>query len=196
MSSCLIGSILICIVGITTAFGADVPAPNSTAVKKSTESKESVVTVETVAGKDLKAVRLYPLDQIPDSAEIREAITASWFSAPIEKVIKKAPELHTDSKEIRLRYRGSMRKTVGIFTLSLLFPILLITVSRSTILYRKVHGYCTEGLIPGLPYRSRYTRAKILLFRFLSDLRVKKLTAANRLSIYVFLMRMCERILP
>ena len=95
--SCLIGSILVCI-SMAAVFGADASVPNSTTVKKDGESKESVITVETVAGKNPKTVHLYPLDQIPDSAEIREAITTSWFSAPIEKVIKKAPELHTDSK--------------------------------------------------------------------------------------------------
>lgn len=146
MSSCLIGSILICIVGITTAFGADVPAPNSTAVKKSTESKESVVTVETVAGKDLKAVRLYPLDQIPDSAEIREAITASWFSAPIEKVIKKAPELHTDSKGNTFTVSGKYAEdSRNIYTISIVphltdysFPEHNLIPQGTWILYRRV----------------------------------------------------------
>ncbi|EPF29045.1 hypothetical protein HMPREF9195_01290 [Treponema medium ATCC 700293] len=95
--SYLIGSILVCI-SIAAAFGADASTPNSTAVKKDVESKEPVITVETVADENPKTVRLYPFDQIPDSAEIREAIAASWFSAPIDKVIKKTPELHTDSK--------------------------------------------------------------------------------------------------
>ncbi|MGI5089093.1 hypothetical protein HGH47_02615 [Treponema sp. OMZ 805] len=95
--SYLIGSILI-FISIAAAFGADVSSPNSPAVKQDAESKESVITVETVAGENPKTIHLYPFDQIPDSAEIREAIAASWFSAPIEKVIKKAPELHTDSK--------------------------------------------------------------------------------------------------
>ena len=95
--SSLIGSILVCIT-IAAAFGADASSPNAAAVKNDPDRKESVVTVETVAGGDQKTVRLYPFDQIPDSAEIREAITASWLSAPIEKVVKKASELHTDSK--------------------------------------------------------------------------------------------------
>ena len=95
--SYLIGSILI-FISMAAAFGADGSAPNSMAVKKDTESKDAAITVETVAGENSKAVKLYPFDQIPDSAEIREIITASWFSAPIEKVVKKAPELHTDSK--------------------------------------------------------------------------------------------------
>ena len=96
-SSYLIGSILICI-GMAAAFGADVIAPNPAAVKKDVAGKVPVITVETVVGKNPTAVRLYPFDQIPDSAEIRETIAASWFSAPIEKVVKKASELHTDSK--------------------------------------------------------------------------------------------------
>ena len=97
MPSSFIGSILVCI-SIAAAFGADASTPNSTAVKKDAKRKESVITVETVTDGNPKTVHLYPFDQIPDSAEIRETIASSWFSAPIEKVIKKAPELHTDSK--------------------------------------------------------------------------------------------------
>ena len=95
--SYLIGVILICI-SITTAFGSDASTLNSMAVQKDLSGKEAVMTVETVTDGNPKAVKLYPFDQIPDSAEIRESIAVSWFSASIEKVIKKQPELHTDSK--------------------------------------------------------------------------------------------------
>ena len=95
--SYLIGGILICI-SMAAAFGSDASVSDPAAIKKDAVSKGSGVTVETVTGENLKTVRLYPFDQIPDSAEIREAITASWFSAPIETVIKRAPELYTDSK--------------------------------------------------------------------------------------------------
>ena len=104
--SYLIKSILVCIT-VAAAFGADASVPNSTTVKKDGESKESVITVETVAGENPKAMRLYPFDQIPDSAEVREAIIASWFSAPIEKVVKKESELHTDSKGNTFTVSGS-----------------------------------------------------------------------------------------
>ena len=93
----MVGSILVCI-SVAAAFGADTSVPNSTAVKKDTDGKEPIVSVQTVAGEDRKDVRLYPFDQIPDSAEIRESITASWFSAPLEKVVKRPSEMHTDSK--------------------------------------------------------------------------------------------------
>jgi len=83
---------------VAAAFGADTSVPNSTAVKKDTDGKEPIVSVQTMAGEDRKDVRLYPFDQIPDSAEIRESITASWFSAPLEKVVKRPSEMHTDSK--------------------------------------------------------------------------------------------------
>ena len=95
--SYVVGSILVCI-SVAAAFGADTSVPNSTAVKKDTDGKEPIVSVQTVAGEDRKDVRLYPFDQIPDSAEIRESITASWFSAPLEKVVKRPSEMHTDSK--------------------------------------------------------------------------------------------------
>ena len=45
-----------------------------------------------------QTIRLYPFDQIPDSAEIRKAIVTSWLSAPIEQVMKRQPESYTDSK--------------------------------------------------------------------------------------------------
>ena len=93
----MVGSILVCI-SVAAAFGADTSVPNSTAVKKDTDGKEPIVSVQTMAGEDRKDVRLYPFDQIPDSAEIRESITASWFSAPLEKVVKRPSEMHTDSK--------------------------------------------------------------------------------------------------
>ena len=93
----MVGSILVCI-SVAAAFGADASVPNSTAVKKDTDGKEPIVSVQTMAGEDRKDVRLYPFDQIPDSAEIRESITASWFSAPLEKVVKRPSEMHTDSK--------------------------------------------------------------------------------------------------
>ena len=95
--SYVVGSILVCI-SVAAAFGADTSVPNSTAVKKDTDGKEPIVSVQTMAGEDRKDVRLYPFDQIPDSAEIRESITASWFSAPLEKVVKRPSEMHTDSK--------------------------------------------------------------------------------------------------
>ena len=91
MTSYLIKSVLFC-------FGADASAPNSAAVNKDADGEATVVTVETVAGEGRQTVRLYPFDQIPDSAEVRESITASWLSAPLEKVIKRASELHTDLK--------------------------------------------------------------------------------------------------
>ena len=97
ISSCLIGSILVCIT-VAAAFGADASVSNAAPVKNDAAGQESSVRVETVAGEIPKTVRLYSFDQIPDSAEIREAIISSWLSAPIAKVIKKAPELHTDSK--------------------------------------------------------------------------------------------------
>lgn len=97
ISSCLIGSILVCIT-VAAAFGADASVSNAAPVKNDAAGQGSSVRVETVAGEIPKTVRLYSFDQIPDSAEIREAIISSWLSAPIAKVIKKAPELHTDSK--------------------------------------------------------------------------------------------------
>ena len=97
MTSYLIKSVLFCI-SIAAAFGADASAPNSAAVNKDADGEATVVTVETVAGEGRQTVRLYPFDQIPDSAEVRESITASWLSAPLEKVIKRASELHTDLK--------------------------------------------------------------------------------------------------
>lgn len=95
--SCLIGGILVCI-SMAAAFGADASVPNSKTVQREPGGKEAVVTVETVAGENPQTVHLYPFDQIPDSSEVRGTIISSWFAAPIEQVIKKASELHTDSK--------------------------------------------------------------------------------------------------
>ena len=95
--SYMIVSILVCI-GWTAAFGAEVSVPNSAAIKKHADNEAPVISVETVATEGRQTVQLYPFDQIPDSAEIREAIDSSWFSAPIDKVVKKPSELHTDSK--------------------------------------------------------------------------------------------------
>ena len=144
MPSFLIGSILVCI-SIAAAFGADVSTPNSTAVKKDAESKEPVITVEMVIDENPKTVRLYPFDQIPDSAEIREAITASWFSAPIEKVIKKAPELHTDSKGNTFTVSGKYAEdSRNIYTISIVphltdysFPEHNLIPQGTWMLYRK-----------------------------------------------------------
>ena len=90
--SYLIGGILICI-SMAAAFGSDASVSDPAAVKKDAVSKGSGITVETVTGENLKTVRLYPFDQIPDSAEIREAITASWVSAPLEAVMKRSRDL-------------------------------------------------------------------------------------------------------
>ena len=105
VSSYLIGSVLVCI-SMAAAFGADASVSDSAAVKKDALSKEAVITVGTVTVESPKDMRLYPFDQIPDSAEVRDSITASWFSAPIDKVVKKKPELHTDSKGNRFTVSG------------------------------------------------------------------------------------------
>ena len=97
MTSHLIKRVLFCI-SIAAAFGADASAPNFTAVNKDGDGEAAAVTVETVTDGKPKTVHLYPFDQIPDSAEVRKSITASWFSAPLEKVIKRSSELHTDLK--------------------------------------------------------------------------------------------------
>lgn len=71
-------------------------------------TKESTVVVETASSaENQKTVRLYPFDQIPDSAEVRQLILTTWLSAPIEQVVKRGTEVYTDSKGYTFTVSGA-----------------------------------------------------------------------------------------
>lgn len=94
---CFFTGILLCILSVYPLFAADASVIPGIEVSK--EAAPAGVVIETVPSSETQqAVRLYPFDQIPDSAEIRQLILSKWLSAPIDEVIKLGAEVYTDSK--------------------------------------------------------------------------------------------------
>jgi len=95
--------IFVCICIAAASSESNAPVPAGVLAKAG-----SAITVETVQPEGgQQAIRLYPFDQIPDSAEVREAIISLWFSAPIKDVIKREAESYTDSKGNTFTVSGS-----------------------------------------------------------------------------------------
>ncbi|MEL3907163.1 MAG: hypothetical protein P1P65_09100 [Treponema sp.] len=74
-------------------------AETAAAAPLTAESNNPPIVIEALATEtNAKTVRLFPFDQIPDSAEIRKTISRTWLSAPIESVMALAAQVYTDSK--------------------------------------------------------------------------------------------------
>lgn len=101
----LIGSILVCI-GVTFAYGNEAVTPDSTAPDSTTEDSRPVAKSDP-GSPATKVARSRSYKNIPDSAEVRKTMIQTWFSASMEEVIKKEPEIYTDSKGNRFTVSGA-----------------------------------------------------------------------------------------
>ena len=117
---CLFTGVLLCIWSVHSAFAADGSVISGVEVKK-----EPAVVIETVPSTDTQqTVRLYPFDQIPDSAEVRQQILTRWLSAPINDVIKLGAEVYTDSKGNTFTVSGAYAENdKAVYTISVI-PLL------------------------------------------------------------------------
>lgn len=97
-SFCLIGIMLACIGVAHTSEGEAAEQENSS-------------TAHSYAA--MQTVRFYTFEQIPDSAEVRETMIHSWFSAPIKEVAEKQSEVYTDSKGNRFAVSGKYDENSG-----------------------------------------------------------------------------------
>ncbi|MGP1594155.1 MAG: hypothetical protein ACTTH8_02785 [Treponema sp.] len=87
-----------------------------TASAFSFEIEQSTVQIET---EPEPTVRLYAINQIPDSAEVRKRITDTWFEAPIQTVMTLLPETYTDSKGYSFKVSGKLAEdTAGCYVIS------------------------------------------------------------------------------
>lgn len=101
--SLIIANILLCI-SITAFAASDSPVATK---------NDSAIIVETLSSTDnQQTIRLFPFDQIPDSAQIRAAIASSWFSDPIDNVIKRKTETYTDSKGYAFTVSGKYAEDI------------------------------------------------------------------------------------
>lgn len=81
--------------------------------------QSTVPAPESVENKPDPAVRLYALNKIPDSVEVRKRITNQWFEAPIQTVIALPPQIYTDSKGYSFKVSGRFAEdTKGYYVIS------------------------------------------------------------------------------
>lgn len=96
--------------------------------------------------KVLADIPLFPFEQIPDSAEIRKAIAATWLSAPIESLAGSTAQEYVDSKGNTFRIDGRYADDAKTYYAVSITPVLMnyalpdkkLVVPGTWIIYREV----------------------------------------------------------